>query len=53
MPHQSELDPDFETRWAAWLARGATHERAVRHRLVIIMPAVLVVAVVVYAWLTR
>jgi hypothetical protein len=53
MLHQSEPDPDFDTRWAAWLARGAAHERAVRHRLAIIVPAALVVAVVVYALLAR
>jgi hypothetical protein len=53
MLQQPEPDPDFDARWAAWLARGAAHERAVRRRLVIIVPAALVVAVVVYALLTR
>jgi hypothetical protein len=53
MLHQPEPDPDFDTRWAAWLARGAAHERAVRRRFVIIVPAALVVAVVVYALFTR
>jgi hypothetical protein len=53
MLHQPEPDPDFDIRWAAWIARGAAHERAVRRRLVIIVPAALVVAVVVYALLTR
>jgi hypothetical protein len=53
MSHQSEPDPDFDTRWAAWLARGAAHEKAVRRRFVIFVPAALVVATVVYAWLTR
>jgi hypothetical protein len=28
-------DPDFEVRWAAWKARGAAHDRAVRRRLAI------------------
>lgn len=53
MLQQSEPDPDFDARWAAWLAKGAAHERAVRHRLVIIVPAALVVAMVVYALLAR
>ena len=25
-------DPDFERRWAAWRARGAAHDAAVRRR---------------------
>jgi hypothetical protein len=53
MPLQSEGDPDFDARWAAWLARGAAHDRVVRRRLVIIVPAAIVVAVVVYAWFVR
>ena len=35
MPLQSERDPDFDARWAAWLARSAAHDRAVRRRLVV------------------
>jgi hypothetical protein len=23
-------DPDFDTRWAAWIARGRVHDRRVR-----------------------
>ena len=26
-------DADFDSRWAAWQARGRSHDRAVRHRL--------------------
>jgi hypothetical protein len=29
------LDPDFDSRWAAWLARGRAHERRVRRRLLV------------------
>jgi len=53
VPLQSERDPDFDARWAAWLARGAAHDRAVRRRLVVIVPAAFVIAVVVYALFTR
>jgi hypothetical protein len=45
MPLPSKPDPDFDTRWAAWLARGAAHDRALRHRLAIVVPAVVVVGV--------
>ena len=27
--------PDFEARWAAWLARGRAHDRAVRKRFTV------------------
>ena len=56
MALQSKSDPDFDARWAAWLARGAAHDRAVRGRLLIVAPTaivVAVVAVVVFAWLAR
>jgi hypothetical protein len=45
MPLPSKPDPDFDARWAAWLARGAAHDRALRHRLAIVVPAVVVVGV--------
>ncbi len=53
MPLQSQRDPEFDARWAAWLERGAAHERSVRRRFVILVPAAFVVALVVYALLTR
>jgi hypothetical protein len=53
MSLQSDPAPDFDARWAAWIARGAAHDRAVRRRLVIIVPAAIIVAVVVYAFLVR
>ena len=45
MPLPSKPDPDFDARWAAWLARGAAHDRALRQRLVTVVPAVVVVGV--------
>ena len=48
---QSERDPHFDARRAAWLAPGAAHDRAVRGRLVFAVPVVIVV--VVFAWLVR
>jgi hypothetical protein len=45
MALQSKPDPDFDARWAAWVARGAAHDRALRHRLTIVVPAAVIVAV--------
>jgi hypothetical protein len=44
----------FDERWAAWQAKGAAYDRAVRRRMAIAAPIVLVVvAVVSYALLGR
>jgi hypothetical protein len=44
----------FDARWAAWQARGAAHDRAVRRKLVFAARILIVVAaVVVYALLGR
>ena len=44
----------FDERWAAWQARGAAHERAVRRKMAIAAPILLLVAaVVMYAFLGR
>ena len=44
----------FDERWAAWQAKGAAHDRAVRRRIAIAAPILLiVVAVVMYALLGR
>ena len=44
----------FDERWAAWLAKGAAHDRAVRRKMAIAAPVLLViVAVVMYALLGR
>jgi small-conductance mechanosensitive channel len=46
--------PTFDERWAAWQAKGAAHDRAVRRKLAIAAPILLVVvAVVLYALLGR
>ena len=43
-----------DERWAAWQAKGAAHERAVRRKLAFAAPIVfLVVAVIVYALVVR
>ena len=43
--------PSTEERWAAWQARGAAHDRAMRRRLTFAAPIVSVVAVVLYVLL--
>jgi hypothetical protein len=43
----------FEERWAAWQARGAAHDRAVRRKIAIAAPIIAVVAVILYALLGR
>jgi hypothetical protein len=43
----------FEERWAAWLARGAAHDRAVRRRMMFGVPTLAIVAAVLYVLLTR
>ena len=50
---QSEGDPGFDARWAAWLAQGAAHDRVVRRRALMLMPAAFVVAVLVLTWFSR
>jgi hypothetical protein len=43
----------FEVRWAAWQAKGAAHERAVRRKMAVAAPIVVVAAVVIYLLLGR
>jgi small-conductance mechanosensitive channel len=43
--------PDFDERWAAWLAKGAAHDRATRRKMAFAVPIVVIVtAVVMYAF---
>jgi hypothetical protein len=51
----SQRDPDFEARWATWVARGVAHDRQVRRRLSFAMPLAIVAVVVALAfmWFTR
>jgi hypothetical protein len=34
----------FDERWAAWLAKGAAHDRSVRRRMAVAAPILLAVA---------
>jgi hypothetical protein len=44
----------FDERWAAWEAKGVAHDRALRRKMAIAAPILLVVvAVVLYALLGR
>ena len=43
----------FDARWAAWQAKGAAHDRAVRQKMMIAAPILLVVAVVLYTLFGR
>ena len=37
----------FDERWAAWQAKGAAHDRAVRRKIVVAAPILIVIAAVV------
>jgi hypothetical protein len=50
---QSRRDPDFDARWAEWLARGAAYDRAVSRRLAIPVPVAIGVAVFVCVFRIR
>jgi hypothetical protein len=43
----------FDERWAAWQAKGAAHHRAVRRRMAVAAPILVVIAAVVCALLGR
>jgi hypothetical protein len=43
----------FDERWAAWLARGAAHDRAVRRKIAIAAPILAVMVAVLYVLLIR
>ena len=45
--------PTFEERWAAWQARGAAHDRAVRRKVTIAAPILAVAAAILYVLLLR
>ena len=48
-----EESSGFEERWAAWQAKGAAHDRAVRRKMAFAVPILLAAAGVVYALLGR
>ena len=37
----------FDERWAAWQAKGAVHDRAVRRKIAIAAPILIIVAAVI------
>jgi hypothetical protein len=43
----------FDERWAAWQAKGAAHDRAVRRKMAVAAPILIAVAVVIYGLLAR
>ena len=47
----ANAEGSFEGRWDAWRARGVAHDRVVSRRLKELIPALVVVAVVVYAFI--
>jgi hypothetical protein len=50
---QPEQASSFEERWAAWQARGAAHDRAVRRRMTIASPILVVIAAALYVLFAR
>ena len=38
----------FDQRWAAWQAKGAAHDRAVRRKMAIAAPILIAVAAVIF-----
>jgi hypothetical protein len=42
---------DFDTRWAAWVERGRTHELGVRRRFVVCAGVLTIAAAIVGAFL--
>lgn len=47
-PVRAEQTTSFDERWAAWRAKGAAHDRAVRRKLAIAAPLFIIVAAVVF-----
>ena len=43
------VDGDFETRWAAWMARGLVHERRVRRRFVVSVAVIAIGGAIAFA----
>jgi hypothetical protein len=51
--HVAASSSTDDERWHAWQAKGAAHDRAVRRRLAIVVPFVLVAAALLYALVVR
>ena len=45
------VDEDFETRWAAWVARGRVHEQRARRRVAISATVLAAGAALLYTFL--
>jgi hypothetical protein len=53
-PTTAREPASFDERWAAWQAKGAAHDRAVRRRMAVAAPVLIVLAaIIVYALLGR
>jgi hypothetical protein len=48
-PKQVRHGADFDARWAAWQLRGRAHERVVRRKVFMVVPAAVAAAAIVYA----
>jgi hypothetical protein len=50
----SQASSSFDDRWEAWQAKGAAHDRAVRRRLALAAPfLVIVTGALLYAFVLR
>ena len=45
------LDPDFDLRWAAWVARGQVHEQLVRRKLLMLGGVLAIAGGIVYTFI--
>jgi hypothetical protein len=45
------VDGDFDTRWAAWVARGRVHDRRVRRRFVVSAAVIAIGGAIAFAFL--
>jgi len=45
------VDGDFDTRWAAWVARGRVHDRRVRRRFVVSTAVIAIGGAIAFAFL--
>jgi len=45
------VDADFDTRWAAWVARGRVHDRRVRWRFVVSATVIAIAGAIALAFL--
>jgi hypothetical protein len=45
------VDPDFDVRWAAWIARGRVRERQTRRKLIVWAAVLAMAAAIVYLFL--